>query len=212
MTTDYQGNSNKKKQEGNPQTPEKNLEKVVVGEVVVRKPGLGERFKKVFLGGDMTTATQYVVAEVLFPALRNLAVEMVSKGADRLIYGESGMRRRPPSTYQPRVQYNNPVYRPDPARHSYAPDRARLTWSTQGRKSFDNIIVSSKADADMVVENLINIVQQYEVVSVADLYELLGLPFSHVDNKWGWTQLGSIETRQTRDGYEISFPPLEEIS
>lgn len=209
--TDYQGNSNKKKQEGNPETPEKNLEKVVVGEVVVRKPGLGERFKKIFLGGDMTTASQYVVAEVLFPALRNMAVDVVSKGMDRLVYGESGPRRRPSSTYAPRVQYNSPIYRQDASRGSYAPDRPR-TWTTDSRRPFGNVTVSSKADADSVVEHMMNIVEQYEVVSVADLHELLGLPFSHVDNKWGWTHLGSIEVRQTREGYDISFPPTEEIS
>ena len=72
--------------------------------------------------------------------------------------------------------------------------------------------MASKSDADTVVENLVNVVDIYEVVSVADLNELLGLPTSHVDHKWGWTNLASIEVRQVRDGWLIAFPPLEEIS
>ncbi len=55
-------------------------------------------------------------------------------------------------------------------------------------------------------------IEQYEVVSVSDLNELLGLPSSHVDNKWGWTNLSTIDTKQVREGFRISFPPLEEIS
>jgi len=64
----------------------------------------------------------------------------------------------------------------------------------------------------MVVERLTDVVDMYEVVSVADMYDLLGLPSTPIDNKWGWTHLPNIEVRQTRDGYKISMPPVEEIS
>jgi hypothetical protein len=49
-------------------------------------------------------------------------------------------------------------------------------------------------------------------VSLADLFDTVGLPATHVDNKWGWTNLASVEVRQVREGWQISFPPLEEIS
>jgi len=62
-----------------------------------------------------------------------------------------------------------------------------------------------------VVERLIDILDKYEVVSLADLYDLLGLPTSPIDNKWGWTVLKQVEIRQTREGYLIELPPLEEI-
>jgi len=120
---DYQGNSKKEKEAkvSNQDLPEKNLEKVVSGEVVIKPQGVGSRFKNIFFGGDMTTASQYVVGEIILPALRNLLWETISKGTERVIFPDSVHRRRAP-TYTPRVQYNNPIYRQEPARRSYLPD------------------------------------------------------------------------------------------
>lgn len=208
---DYQGNSNKDK-EPNVDLPKKDLEKVVTGNVIVKPKTIRSRIKGIFFGGDIDSAASYVVSEVLLPALRNLVVETVSRGTDRLIYGESANRRRPGS-YSPRVQYNNPINRGGSSQsRAYLPDQKPTDRWTQNRKSFEDVIVGSKSDADTVVERLIDIVDMYEVVSVAELYELLGLPSSHVDNKWGWTHLSSIEVRQVREGWRIGFPPLEEIS
>lgn len=212
---DYQGNSNKDK-ESTKELPEKNLDKVVTGEVIRKPKTIGSRFKNIFLGGDMTTAAEYVVSEVLLPALRNLVVDTISKGTDRLVYGNSGMRRRPPTNYSSRIQYNNPINRgmSSPNR-AYLPDQRPMDRWSQGHvggKVFEDVVVASKADADMVIERLTDIVDSYEVVSVADLSELLGLPSTHVDNKWGWSNLASINVRQVREGWQISFPPLEEIS
>lgn len=207
---DYQGNA-KKDKEKPAKTEKPKTEKVVTGEVFVRPPSVASKFKRIFFGGDMNTAAQYVARDVLLPALRNLLVDVISKGADRLIYGESSRRPSPPS-YAPRIQYNNPIYRHQPNVH--VPSQRPIDrWSRGGeRRVVDNIVVSSKADADAVIEQLINIFDSYDMVSLADLYETLGMPTSHVDHKWGWTNLSNIESRQVRDGYHISLPPLEELS
>jgi hypothetical protein len=210
---DYQGNS-KKDKEVNKDKPEKNLDKIVKGDVKVKPKTIGTRFHNIFFGGDFQSAAQYVVAEVFLPALRNLVTESVARGMDKLVYGESAGRRRP-TNYSSRISYNNPIYkagdRPVQNR-SYLPGQNPTERWTPGRKAFEDIIVATKEDADNVVERLIDIVDMYEVVSVADLYELLGLPSTHVDNKWGWTHLSSIETRQVREGWRITFPPLEEVA
>lgn len=210
---DYQANSKKSKQGANPEEkPKKDLDKVISGEVVTKPKSISSRFRTIFLGGDFTTARQYVISEVALPALRNLVVEVISKGADRLIYGDS-VRRRGPTGYAPRVQYNNPLYRQGgPLARTGPPNQNPVDRWRQGAKAFDDIIVSTKEDAEVLVERLIDIVDMYEVVSVADLNELVGLPSSHIDNKWGWTNLSSIETRQVREGYRVVFPPLEEIA
>lgn len=210
---DYQGNSNKTK-ETKDKPPKKDLGKVVTGDVIVKPKTVGSRFRNIFFGGDIDSAFSYVVAEVLLPALRNLVVETVSRGTDRLIYGDSAHRRRP-THFGSRIQYNNPVSR---GGSSLYRERVQLgveqrpteRWSTASRDA-DTIIVASKTDAENVVEQLTEIVDKYELVSVADLNELLGLPSSHVDNKWGWTNISSVEIRQVREGWKITFPPLEEI-
>ena len=211
---DYQGN---RKTEDDPKKPEKNIEKVVVGEVIQKPKSLGSKFKNVFFGGDVKVAGRYITADVLLPALRNTIVAMVTQGIENLVFGES-RRQRPPSSYGPRVQYHSVIprrgdYR-DPREYdrAYLPDQnARGYRRTTGRHAIKDIILASRVDAEQVVESLIACVEQYQVVSVHDLYEMIGLETSFIDQKWGWTYLNNVEIRQVREGYLIDLPPLEEI-
>jgi hypothetical protein len=209
---DYQGNSRKSKDEAlADKIPAKQLEKVVTSEVVQKPKSLGSKFKTVFLGGDLKEATRYVIAEVLFPALRNTIVEIMNKGTERIVYGESSRRMRAPVN-RPYIQYNNPManrYPPDPRDRAYLPDQPRR--SRIGSRDLENIIVGTRSDAENVVERLIDIVDQYQVASVGDLYALLGLNSSHVDEKYGWTLLNNVQVRQVREGYLIDLPLPEEI-
>lgn len=203
---DYQGNSKKEKIVAD--VKPKNIQKVVTGEVIVKEKTLGSRFKHIFFGGDFQTASQYVAAEVLLPALRNLLLDALAKGSERLVLGDSGPRhQRRPINYGSRIQYNNPINT-----RAYLPDQKPVNrWTTSDRHSMDKFIVVDRTDAETIIERIIDIIDQYDVVSSADVLELLGQPSSHIDQKWGWTQIPKIDLRQVREGYELSFPPLEEI-
>ncbi len=203
---DYQSNSHKSKEE-KATTPDKKVEKVTTGVVVEKKPTLGQKFKNLFFGGEFRGASRYIAGDVLLPAFRNLLVDATTKGVERVVYGESMQTRRRPVDYGTRVQYNNPL--------STQRDRARLPdqpiRSRQPRRDLNDFVLASREDAALVLERLIDILDKYEVASVADLYDLTGLPSSHVDNKWGWTYLNNAEIRQVRNGYLLDLPPTEEI-
>jgi hypothetical protein len=214
---DYMGNSQKGKT--SKEEPKRELTKVVKGDVVQIKEPLGRRFKKVFFGGDAKSAALYVRDEVFLPALRNLVTDAISNGMDRLIYGESMHKRRRSSTPETRIQYNNPRYSnpiytdPRERERSYStPDsRPADRWRRKTR-NMDNVRVHSREEAESICEELIGWVEQYRVVTLVELNDLLGLPSSYVDAKWGWTDLRNMEYRQVREGYLISFPPLEDLS
>lgn len=207
---DYQGNTDKGKEE---KKSDKQIEKVVTGEVVQKPKTIGRKFKDIFFGGDLRTATRYIAGDVLLPALRNLVVDMTSKGIERIVYGESGIRRRGSIEYRPRVSYNtsysNPIYRDPRSTRPLLPDQSHP--NRQMRKESVDLVLASKEEAERVVEQLIDIIDKYDVVSWADLCELVGWPSSHVDNKWGWTYLTNVDIRQTRDGYLIDLPAMEAI-
>jgi hypothetical protein len=206
---EYSGNTDKSKEPI--KRPEKQIEKVVTGEVVQKPKGIGRKFRDVFFGGDLRTAVRYIAGDVLLPSLRDLLVDMTSKGIQRVVYGESRYRPLRPTEYRPRVSYNNPInpaYR-DPRSRGFLPDQPHPNRAV--RRESNDIILASKEEAERVVEQLIDIIDKYDVVSWADLCELVGLPSSHTDNKWGWTYLTNVDIRQTRDGYLIDLPQLEEI-
>lgn len=204
---DYQGNTNKDK-ETTDKKADKVIEKVVTVEVIQKPKPLGRKFKETFFGGDFKMSMRYVAGDVLLPALRNLIVDMTTKGMERIVFGESSYRRRP-NEYRPTVQYNRtPLRDPREIGRGRLPDQRPYRSS---RYEIKDIIIADRGEAELVVERLIDIIDKYEVASLADLYDLLGLATSHVDNKWGWTHLNNVEIRQIRDGYLIDLPALEEI-
>ena len=204
---DYRSNSDKEREE----KPEKHIEKIVLtGEVIQRPKPIGRKFKDIFLGGDLRTMSRFVLADVIFPSLRNLVFDAGSEGLKRLIYGDSVYARSRPTENRPIIQYNNPIRRDprDPRSRAFLPDQPHPY--RQMRRESNDIILSSKEEAERILEKLIDIIDQYESVSLADLNEVLGLAqMSHTDNKWGWTYLTNVEIRQTRSGWLIDLPPME---
>lgn len=209
--TDYQGNAHKGKEQKVEKDSEdrKVVEKVVTGVVIEKKPGIGEKFKKVFFGGEFRGAMKYIAADVLLPAIRNLFVDATTKGVERIVYGESRPMRRTGFDYRSRVQYNSPTFRTEIRPGPRLPDQAPIMRSLH--REPNDLVLASRDEAELVLERLGDILDNYDVVSVADLYDLTGLPSSHIDNKWGWTQLNKTEIRQVREGFLLSLPKPEEI-
>lgn len=70
-------------------------------------------------------------------------------------------------------------------------------------------LYSSKEDAERVLEAMVQIIDGYGIISVADLNDLVGLPSTYVDNKWGWSKLINVHILQEGEKYSIDLPPVE---
>lgn len=203
---DYQGNARKDKEDK--PVKDKKIEKVVVDEVITRKKPLGRKFKDIIIEADFRSVTHYLFADVFIPAVKNTIVDATTKGIDRMIYGPQGSQRR---GYSPRTTYNNPINRSyrDSSAARYAPSVSSMPRSS--RLAREDFVLSSREEAELVLERMNDIIETYEVVSVADLNELVGFPTTHVDNEWGWTDLRTAHIGQIREGFVINFPSAERI-
>lgn len=201
--------SNSKKSRETPEAseaaPPKDIKQLVDSEVKLKEKGLGHKFKRVFFGGEFKSAARYIVGDVLLPAARNAVVDATTKGIERMVYGEEPRRSpRGPHGFG-HVQYNRPgsVMVPDQPPRNFQP-------RTPARES-KLAIFGVRSEAEGVLDYMNEIVSQYGVVSVADMNVICGHPSAAVDNKWGWSNLTGANVRQTREGYVLEFPPLEEI-
>lgn len=203
---DYQGNSKKAKEPK--EEPKKDIQKVVVGEVVVKKKSIGQKIKDTFIEADFRSVTRYIVSEVLIPAARNMIVDSATKGVERMMYGDRGYGK--PRHYS---GASRGIYQSSPLRTDYRHPATRppSQLSRSSRLDRNDFILASREEATAVLESMHDIMEQYEVVSVADLNELVGFPTSHIDQKWGWLYLGNISIRQIREGFLIELPPAEPI-
>lgn len=215
---DDQANSHKSR-EARMNNPEREkVEKVVVtGEVIKRKKSLGRKFKDVFVGQDAKSVVFYVLTDVLIPAAKSVALDAINKGSERMIMGEVNplSRRVYNTTARPRISYNSirsEGYRPSGTRPPMGLPRQAIESHDRWRKDDNEIIISSKSEAETVLDRMGDIVDVHGVVSVADLYELIGIPSTPIDYKWGWSSLYGLRTRQVREGFLIDLPPVEVIA
>jgi len=210
---DFPGNSHNVAGTPKPEKEPKVVEKVTTAEVVQKKKSVGRRFKAIFIRGEFKGAARYVLTDVLVPAFKNMLVDAGTEGLKRTVYGESSVRRRGYDPGRPRISYNSPVDR-FARRPGMLPDQPPVYQGAPRRgprQEVGDFYLISRDEADTVLEGMQTIIDKYEVVSVADLHELVGLPSTHVDNKWGWSNIASAAVRQTRDGWLLDLPPVEPI-
>lgn len=188
-------------------TDDKKVEQIVSNGATRRRRSLRKQFKETFVAGDARTAVRYSMFEVLLPAARDMVVEAMHQGMEKLIFGDS--RRRgtapPPSGPTGHISYN----RYGGSRLA-GPQRA-ISRTARSRHDFDEIILDQRAEAEEVIDRLFNLVSQYESATVADLYELVGLSSTHTDHKWGWTDLMGAGVSRIRGGYLLDLPEPEPL-
>ena len=205
----YPSNSKKAPVEDKPE-PTKIEQVELSGGVSRRKTPLGRRLAETFIGGDARTVGGYVVLEVLVPAARDMIADAFTQGIERMIYGEvkstsrrSGLR---PSGSRGYVSYNQMSQ--NGRSRSGLDEFSRREPSIRARANhdFNDIVIENRVDAEEVIRRLYDILETYEVATVADLYELVGITPNYTDQKWGWTELPGTGVTRIREGYLLEIP------
>lgn len=198
----YPPNSHKAKEAPKAKTERVKLEKVITGEARKQKKSLGRKISETITGDDMRSVGNYLVMDVFVPALKNLIVDMLSQGAERAFYGDTRRSRSGRPGY---TSYNR-------AYTGSKPQEGRRELSQRSRAShdFDGIIIGDRGEAEKVIDDLVEVIRNYDVATVLDFYDLVDIRGNFVDEKWGWNDLRSAGVRRVRDGYLIDLPkPIE---
>lgn len=188
----YKPNSHKSREEAS----EKRVEKVVTGPVKVKKKSDIQKFADVFISEDAANVKSYILMDVLVPAVKKAISDIITNGIDMILYGGNG-RSNKRSTAD-RVSYNRYYDRRDEDR--YSNNRTRSGYS------YDDIILETRAEAEQVRDRLDEIMDQYGLVRIADLYDLVGITGSYTDNDYGWTNIRNAEIIRVREGYMLKMP------
>lgn len=197
MNQDYKSNSNRSKMEVAKTTEEHKVEKIVKGPVTARKKSGFDKIKNEFISEDAKNIKSYVFGEVLIPAIKKAISDIVTNGIDILLYGESrGNNNRRPTA--DRVSYRS--------YYDGYTSASRLAPSRNISYSYDDIILSTRGEAQDVLDRMDELMETYGLVRVADLYDLVGITGNFTDNKYGWTNIRNAEIQRVRDGYMIKMP------
>jgi len=201
----YPSNTNKAKKAQ--EKPE--IKKVVKTDAIKRKKSLGKRFVEVFGGGDAKGVWSYVFMDVLIPAAKDTVVQATSEGVERLIFGDvRGGGRRPGRATNGHVSYGSRYSSPQRGARD---DSRSLSRRGRATHNFDEIILGTRSDAEEVLDRLFALLSQYEIATVADLYDLVDLEKTYMDDKWGWTDLRGAGATRVRNGYLLDLPRPEPL-
>ena len=189
----YKSNSNKDKDE------KKKIDPIVKGKVSAKKKSGARKFADVFIHEDVANVKNYIVMDVLLPAAKKAISDIVTNGIDMMLYGETGRSSRRDSRGS-RVSYSRYYDERDRDRDRGSRGRTRVGYD------YDDIILENRAEAVEVLDRMEDLLETYGIVSVADLYDLVGITGNYTDNKYGWTNLKNASIVRSRDGYLLKMP------
>lgn len=201
----YTPNSHKfKEQQKNAAAEEKRVTKVTKGPVKT-KTNEARKFKDIFISEDAASVKNYIFMDVLVPAVKKLIYDIVTNGIDIFLYGGNG-RGRTTSSGSQKVNYRN-FY--DQKNNNASSSNYRGSENTKSQNGgYDDIIFTNRGDAEMVKQQMIDVIGRYGVVTVADMYELAdpNLNAPYTGHKYGWMDVSSAEVGRVRDGYILKLP------
>lgn len=165
-TNNYKPNSHKAKAEAEREA----LKPIVNGEI--HKKTKSEKFKD--------SIFNKIIEDILIPSLIDMVREGMHSATDMLLPG--GSRSRRSSGGRSRTPYHTMG---NNRRSSDVYDMSRPTR----KKDFDftGVNVESLQDAEDVRQGVLDAIDVYDQVRVADFYSLCNVSSSSTDNIWGWT-------------------------
>ena len=204
---DFIPNSNRfkneqKEKEALSKTDDKKITPVVKGKVVAKKRSGLSKVKDVFVSDDVHNIKSYVFDDVLIPATKKAIADIVKNGIEMILYGGSG--RSGSSFNSSHVSYD---------RFSDKNNRPPATRTSIGY-NFDDIILEDRGEAEMVLTRMDEILETYQMVTVADLYDLIGVTCNYTDNNYGWTSLRNADVVRVYNGWKLRLPkalPIKSI-
>lgn len=147
---------------------------------------------------DARTVGETVLWDVIIPTVKNLISDTVTRGIESMLYGGDS-RPRSKTSYSDYSGYSRPKGSRD--RPSERRDRRSARPAEPER---NEIIFDSRSDANDVIDRMSDLIDQYGQASLADLNALIGASSNFIDDNWGWTDMGSFNVRQVRDGFLLT--------
>ena len=190
--------------EGETPKDDKNIEAVAQGTKVSKSKSKARQIAEIFVGGDLKETAEHVRDDVAIPALKNFLYDSLSEGLQRLLWGETRNDRRRNSTHRDYVGYSRR------ARES-RPTQQTTTRYSRVAQGVDDVVLATRTEAESVLSRMYDLIENYNMVTVAEFYSLVGISAEFTDENWGWRDLRSANIQHIRDGFRINLPKPEEI-
>lgn len=187
---------------------QRDIQPVVRNPGRIRKPPFGRRLLDTFVLGDLKTTINNMIWDTFFPNMRENFQDSLHNGVESLFGGvSSGYRSGRRGGY---YAHNSQIskHNPDRALGGRGGPAERISKDERNRQETSSVELDSRVEAGQVLEALNQIIDQYEVATLADFYKLAKITPEHTDYKWGWEDLGGAHVVHSRGVYYLDLPPV----
>lgn len=184
----YPGNSDRAKEK---------KEITPVAKARVKRESTARKVVGEIIKEDARSVGETVLWDVIIPTVKNLISDTVTRSIESMLYGDSRPRSR--NNYSDYSGYS----RQKGGRDRPVERRERRS-ARQAEPERNEIIFDTRSDANDVIDRMSDIIDQYGQASLADLNALIGASSNFIDDNWGWTDMGSFNVRQVRDGFMLT--------
>lgn len=207
----YEGNSNKAKDAAAKQDEKAPVKKVVKGSVKTKKKSEFKKIAGSIVSEEVSSIKEHAIYSIIIPVIQDTLSQLLKDSVDLLFHGEvrgSSRSSRNGGRSASKVSYRD-----------YYDDRGRGDSSRRRepqrheRYSYDDLIFDSRTDAEDVLNRMDEILEQYGVVTVADLFDLADVTGNgYPDQNYGWTNLRSASVERNRHNeYTLKMPRATSI-
>ena len=170
-----------------------------------KQKSLWQEIKEQFIAEDGKTVTEYIAKDVVVPLVKGMIQSVVNTAVDMMLYGGSGntSNRTSYSGYRGSTVSYKPYYdqRNNNQNGYYSKPRTNYGYD------YNEIVFESRSDAEAVLYRMMEILNTYPAVRVADYLEISGRDSNYTDNNYRWTNLDGVQIRRSRDGgYYLDLP------
>lgn len=170
--------------------PEKHVTKVITGGAKTVKKSWFKRFVGLFMSEEIDNVPGYLWRNTILPAIKRTISDCVEIGLN----GETSRRRSSGSSIVSEYRGGNS-------------SQARTRYDIQNLYEIDDVVLDSYGDCEAVLDEMCALIEQYGMVSVLDLYDMLGTTSTrHTDSKYGWTSLRTAKIVPVRGAFMLKLP------
>lgn len=182
------------------------------------KKGLVERLVSGMIGPDgIPSITSYLNKEIVVPALKNIVYDSFTSGLDMFMFrGDSprnGASRNTGGYQRPPQQNTNYGAKYQPMNNHVAQPSTYAQPIQRNHATVETYLINDRNEALMVLDNMMEQINTYGVISVADYYDMIGVDSNYTDNTYGWSghALNRATIRPARNGFVLDLPPVQVI-
>lgn len=191
---DFKPNSNRvREQDSQRISAERRTDKVISGNAHRRRKSGINRTAGTIVTGDLNSVLQSLWMDTLVPSIKRAISEFICNGVNMLL-GEPIRSKQGAKT-----PYRSYYERQDER-------RTQARSQTHSAYAYDDIGFDSRGEAEEVLFRMEEILDRFESVSVAELFEMAGIKPNYTDNKYGWKNLEDAHVVRIGDEYVIRLP------